>query len=73
MENGAIEHFHHRQGGKPSVVSAAPADTLREVLIRLGPLEEGIFVFVGECDYALKGPLPTLKTARMNMSLSTSI
>ena len=54
MENVAIEHFHHRQGGKPSVVSAAPADTLREVLIRLGPLEEGIFVFVGECDYALK-------------------
>jgi hypothetical protein len=54
MENVAIEHFHHRQGVKPSVVTADPADTLREVLIRLGPLEQGIFVFVGECDYALK-------------------
>jgi hypothetical protein len=56
MENVAIEHFHHRRGVKPSVVTAGPADTLREVLIRLGPLEEGIFVFVGECDYALKEP-----------------
>ncbi len=56
MENVAIEHFHHGQGVKPSVVTAALADTLREVLIRLGPLEDGIFVFVGECEEALKEP-----------------
>jgi hypothetical protein len=56
MENVEIEHFHHGQGIKPSAVTAASTATLREVLIRLGPLEDGIFVFVGECEEALKEP-----------------
>jgi hypothetical protein len=54
-----IEHFVHSQGIKPMVAVATPGDSLREVLIRIGIIREGqdgIFVFVGECEESLKEP-----------------
>ena len=57
MENVEIEHFHHAQGVKPAVVMGGPNDTLRSVLSRLGPIEEGILVFVGECEASLTEPI----------------
>jgi len=57
MENVEIEHFHHAQGIKPSVMMATPSETLRVVLGRLGPIEDGIFVFIGECEESLKEPI----------------
>ncbi len=59
MKSHEIEHFHHGQGIKPKVATAALGDTLREVLIRVEMIEDGkdgIFVFVGECEEALKEP-----------------
>jgi hypothetical protein len=46
-------------GIKPLVVTAALSDSLREVLIRAEMIaagKDGIFVFVGECEEALKEP-----------------
>jgi hypothetical protein len=60
METLEIEHFHHAQGIKPRVVVGAPADTLREVLGRVDMIKDGeadFFVFVGECEEALKEPI----------------
>lgn len=62
MESQEIEHFLHGQGVKPKVAVAAPGDILREVLIRAEMIKEGdeeIFVFVGECEEALKEPVET--------------
>jgi hypothetical protein len=59
MESNEIEQFVHGQGIKPLVATAALGDTLREVLIRVDMIREdkdGIFVFVGECEEALKEP-----------------
>src|SRR5437868_4769551 len=59
MENHEIQLFLHGQGVKPKVATAARGDTLREVLIRVEMIPEGkdgTFVFVGECDEALKEP-----------------
>lgn len=59
MESHQIEHFLHGQGVKPQVATAALGDTLRNVLIRLKMIPEGkdeTFVFVGECEEALKEP-----------------
>jgi len=52
-----IEIFIHGQGKRPIVVSASSDETLRDVLIRAGmPAGEtgAAFVFVGECDDALR-------------------
>jgi hypothetical protein len=60
MESQEIEHFLHGQGVKPKVATAASGDVLREVLIRFEMLKEDgeeIFVFVGECEEALKEPI----------------
>jgi hypothetical protein len=60
MKSQEIEHFLHGQGIKPKAAAAAPGDTLREVLIRFEMLKEGdeeTFVFVGECEEALKEPV----------------
>ena len=59
MEAQEVEHFLHGQGVKPKVATAALSDTLRDVLIRVDMMpkgKDGIFVFVGECDEALKEP-----------------
>jgi hypothetical protein len=59
MESNEIEHFIHAPGGTPRVATAAAGDTLREVLIRLEVIREdsqGIHIFVGECEEALKEP-----------------
>lgn len=59
MENVEIEQFLHGQGIKPLVVTATGGDKLRDVLIRSGLIrddKDGIFVFVGECEEALKEP-----------------
>ena len=60
LEGEDIEHFLHGQGIKPLAVTAAPGDTLREVLIRAELVRDGqgdIFVFVGECEEVLKEPV----------------
>src|ERR1700692_3888319 len=58
MSNEEIEHFIHVQGAKPKVFTAPRSDTLRAVLIRAEIIKEGdkLFVFVGECEEALKEP-----------------
>ena len=59
MESQEVEHFLHGQGVKPKVATAALGVTLREVLIRTEMVrddEDQIFVFVGECEEALKEP-----------------
>jgi len=59
MESHQVEHFLHGQGAKPKVATAALGEILRGVLIRDEMIPEGeteIFVFVGECDEALKEP-----------------
>jgi hypothetical protein len=60
METAEIEVFLHGQGVKPKAATAVLGDALREVLIRgemMQPGEGEIFVFVGECESALKEPL----------------
>jgi len=56
-----IEFFVHSQGAKPVVVVASSGDILRDVLVRAGVIpaaEPGaVFVFVGECDEALREAL----------------
>lgn len=52
----ALEFFLHSQVSKPKSVLAAPNETLREVLVRIGIIHEGakeILVFTGECEEAL--------------------
>jgi hypothetical protein len=59
MSKQDVELFIHRQGVKPMVFSAAPTDTLREVLIRVDVFKDNegeLLVFVGECDEALREP-----------------
>lgn len=51
-----VEFFVHTQGTTPRVVTAAPADTLRDALLRAGvggPGDDGLLVFVGENEEAL--------------------
>lgn len=56
-----IEFFVHSQGAKPVVVVASSGDILRDVLLRAGVIsaaEPGaIFIFIGECDEALREAL----------------
>jgi hypothetical protein len=62
MASNEIEQFLHGQGIKPLVVTAARSDKLRDVLIRAGMIpdgKDGIFVFLGECEDALKEPIET--------------
>lgn len=59
MEKQELEHFVHAEGTKPTVVVGVPDDKLWDVLIRTEIIREGqdnIFVFVGECDEALREP-----------------
>jgi len=59
MVKTELEFFLHGQGLKPKVISAAADDTMREVLVRAGIINEGqneILVFVGECQEALADP-----------------
>ncbi|MGH6875747.1 MAG: hypothetical protein ACREHV_00050 [Rhizomicrobium sp.] len=59
MENQEIELFLHGEGARPKVAAAGLGDTLREVLIRSEMIRDGsdeIFVFVGECEEALREP-----------------
>lgn len=59
MTNQEIEVFVHAQGVKPKVVSAAINEALKDVLIRAKAFDEsddGVLVFVGECDEALNEP-----------------
>lgn len=55
MENEEIELFAHGEGGRPRVVPARRAETLRTVLGRFEEVGGGdeILVFVGECEEAL--------------------
>ncbi len=56
MTTQQLEFFVHGQGAKPRSMSAAPHETLRELLIREKLIREDdteIFVFVGECEEAL--------------------
>jgi len=56
MANQELELFVHSEGAKPKVVSAAPGEVLRDVLVRSGfirPEQGEVSVFVGECDEAL--------------------
>ena len=55
MASHEIEIFVHGQGAKPTVVTASSGEVLRDVLARAGVIETAaIFVFVGECDDALR-------------------
>jgi hypothetical protein len=59
LESGEIEHFVHAPGIKPKVAVGAAEDTLRDVLIRLEVIRDepdGLYIFVGECQEALKEP-----------------
>src|SRR5206468_3432553 len=54
-----LELFLHGQGAKPRPMLAAPKETLREALVRIGIIKESgdeILVFVGECEEALAEP-----------------
>jgi hypothetical protein len=56
---GGHEFFLHAKGVEPKIGKGAPHETLHEVLIHLGVVEDGVgdvFVFVGECDEALREP-----------------
>ena len=58
MKDNQLELFVHG-GGKPKVIVAASGETLRDVLTRHGIIKEGQkdgFVFIGECEEALKEP-----------------
>jgi hypothetical protein len=51
------EFFLHANDAEPKIGKGAPHETLREVLIRVGIIEDGggnTLVFVGECDVALR-------------------
>ena len=57
MADHELELFIHAQGAKPRVAVAAPGETLRDVLIRVGAIgkdQNDVLVFVGESDEALK-------------------
>jgi hypothetical protein len=57
METQEIEVFVHVQGEKPKIAVGKPADILRDVLARIGITgagQDGLLVFVGESDDALK-------------------
>jgi hypothetical protein len=60
MTSDQIEPFLHGQGAKPKVAAASLGEVLRAVLLRNDMIQEGetemIFVFVGECEEALKEP-----------------
>ncbi len=59
MSKQEVEVFIHRQGVKPIVLSAAPTDTLREILARADIFKDNegeLLVFVGECHEALNEP-----------------
>lgn len=59
MENVEIEHYLHAKGMEPKIGKGASHETLHEVLIRFGMIEDGagdIFAFVGECNEALREP-----------------
>lgn len=56
MANQELELFVHSEGAKPKVVSEAPGEVLRDVLVRSGfirPEQGEILIFVGECEEAL--------------------
>ena len=58
-ESEEVEHFLHAQGVKPKVATATLGETLREVLIcaeMITASPEGFYVFIGECEEALKEP-----------------
>ena len=57
MSASKLELFLHRPGHRPTVVDAESTETLRALLERLDVKPEGAdhpFVFVGECDDAIK-------------------
>lgn len=57
MSASKFELFVHRSGQRPTVVNAESTETLRALLRRLDVKTEGVdrpFVFVGECDDAIK-------------------
>jgi hypothetical protein len=59
MESQEVEHFLHGQGIRPLVVKASRGEKLRDVLTRTEVFrngQDGIFVFVGECEEALSEP-----------------
>ena len=58
-EPALIEQFFHVHGHRPRALLGAPNETLREVLIRLEihDARGDMFIFVGECDEALREPL----------------
>jgi hypothetical protein len=62
MEHNGIEHFIHAQGVKPKVAFGKDNEPLRDVLIRFEAISEtpdDVFVFVGECEEALREPVET--------------
>ena len=57
MSASKLELFLHRSGHRPTVVNAESTETLRALLGRLDVKPEGVdhpFVFIGECDDAIK-------------------
>ncbi len=55
-----VEIFLHSQGTKPLIVNASLNDSLRGVLIKAETIRDGqdtVFVFVGECEEALREPI----------------
>jgi hypothetical protein len=76
MANQELELFVHGQGAKPKVITAAPGDVLREVLVRSGvirPEEDDILVFIGECDEALAEPEDTEEAADQHAPADVSL
>ena len=60
MSNNEFEVFVHAQGAKPTLVTASPAEPLKEILARAGVSLAGtdpMLVFVGECQEALQESL----------------
>ena len=59
MPEKDFELFIHSQGVKPMVLIAAPANTLREILLNFNVFrdhKDELLVFVGECHESLKEP-----------------
>lgn len=57
MGNNELEIFVHTRGERPKVITAAPEQVLRDVLVRHGVIAESqheMLCFVGECQEALK-------------------
>ena len=73
MSTNDLEVFVHLPGTRPTVVSAEPTETLRDLLSRLEVENDGahdILVFVGECDHALTEGEDSHQPADLDLTLA---